>query len=294
VKIDFKGIIPPVVTPFTQDEKEIAENDFRKIIRYIVGNGCSGVFVGGSQGEFFSMSDEERIKSYEIAVDEASGKFPVFAGTGAISTAQAVKLTKAAERAGASAVSVVNPFFIRLNEEEMYGYYSDIAKSVDIPILLYNNPDRTGANIPVSVIKKLSQIDNIIGMKDSGGDLTYVNSILNLQGDFKVFCGKDTCIFNELISGASGAVAASANVAPKLVSGIYNSVKEGNIEQAKKLQVELFPLRDAFSLGSFPVVVKEALTLIGYNAGPARKPIKPMTDENRDKLRIILKNMKLL
>lgn len=291
---NFSGVIPPIVTPFTADGKKVSENNLRKVIRHVVNNGCNGVFVGGSQGEFFSLSFEERIRSFEIAIDEAAGKYPVIAGTASIATSEAIELTQAAYKAGASAVSVINPYFLTLDEEELYDHYVSIAKSADIPLFLYNNPGRTNSVIPVSVIKRLSKIDTIIGMKDSSGDLTYVNSILDNTENFSVFCGRDTCIFNVLASGGSGAVAATANVAPALVSSIYTMFMAGDLEGAKKAQSALAPLRDSFALGSFPVVVKEALQLLGIDAGPARLPIHPMSAANRAKLQGILSNMGLI
>ncbi len=294
MNIDFKGIIPPVVTPFTSDGKKISEERFREVIRHVVSNGCSGVFIGGSQGEFFSLSFEERVRSYEIAVDEAAGKFYVFAGTAAVTTEEAVNLTKAAEKAGVDAASVINPYFITPDAQELYDHYKTIADSTALPVYLYNNPGRTGSVIPVSVISRLSGIENIVGMKDSSGDLTYVNNILSSTENFDLFCGRDTCIYNELTSGAVGAVAATANVAPALVSSIYNAVQVGDLAQARKAQSELAPLRNAFDLGSFPVVVKEALQLIGLEVGPARLPVRPLTIENRAKLKDILISMNLI
>jgi 4-hydroxy-tetrahydrodipicolinate synthase len=291
---EFKGLIPPIVTPFTADGKSVSEENLRKVMRHVISNGCTGVFVGGSQGEFFSMSFEERVRSFEIAVDEAAGKYPVLAGTAAITTDETVELSKAAEKAGISAISVINPYFITLNEDEMYDHYKSVAECVKIPVFLYNNPGRTGCFIPLSVIKRLAKIDNIIGIKDSSGNLTYVNSILDIEDDFLVFSGMDTCIFNIITSGGAGAVAATANVAPALVSSIYNKIQSGDLAGARKAQKELTPLRDAFALGSFPVVVKEALQLLGIEAGPARLPIHPMSSENRAKLKDILKAMKLV
>ncbi len=294
MSIEIKGVIPPVVTPFTADGSEVSEENLRKVIRHVVSKGCSGVFIGGSQGEFFSMSFEERVRCYEIAVDEAAGEFIVFAGTAAVTTAESVALTRAAEKAGVDAVSIINPYFITLNQDEMYMHYKAVAESTSLPVYLYNNPGRTGAVIPVPVIERLSKIDNIVGMKDSSGDLTYVNNILNNTENFSVFCGRDTCIYNVLTSGGMGAVAATANVAPSLVSSIYNSVQAGDLEAARKAQARLAPLRNAFDLGSFPVVVKEALQLLGLEVGPARLPIHPMSNENRKELKDILSSMDLI
>jgi len=220
---------------------------------------------------------------------------PVYAGTAAITTSETVLLTKAAEKSGCDAVSIISPFFITPNGQELYQYYKTIAEVTNLPILLYNNPDRTGYDIPIDTIKKLAEIDNIVGIKDSGGNLTYVNEVIRTTGpDFHVFCGRDTVIFNVLTSGGSGAVSASANVAPKLVVDLYNHVKSGNYKAARQAQFDLTPLRIAFNLGSFPVVIKEALGILGFDTGGARAPIQPLTPENHRRLVEVLKNMGLV
>jgi len=290
----FEGIIPPIVTPFANDNS-INRAALRKVIDYVIDSGVNGVFVAGSQGEFFSMTEEEKVELYTIAVEETEGRVPVFAGTAAVTTAESVRLSKAAQRAGCDAISVIAPYFIKPNGDELYDHYAAIAKSVDIPVLIYNNPDRVGYTIPINTVKRLAQIDNIVGMKDSAGDLTYVNELIRQLGsDFAVFSGKDTVIFNILTSGGAGAVPASGNVAPKLIVDLYNAVKAGDLEKAKECQFKLTPLRNAFSLGSFPVVIKEALDLMGFGVGPARLPIKPLSDENRAKLKEILIDMELI
>jgi len=292
--IKIEGIIPPLVTPFTKDGS-INENMFRRIINHVLHAGVHGVFVAGSQGEFFSLERQERIRLFEIAVEEVNGKVPVYAGTAAITTSETVLLTKAAEKSGCDAVSIISPFFIKPNGQELYQYYKTVAEVSNLPVLLYNNPDRTGYNIPVDTIRKLIEIDNIVGMKDSSGNLTYVNEVLRTNGpDFHFFCGRDTVIFNVLTSGGSGAVPASANVVPKLIVDLYNHVKDGNYEAARQAQYDLAPLRMAFSLGSFPVVIKEALSILGFDTGGARAPIQSLTPENYSRLAKVLKKMGLV
>jgi len=292
--IKMEGIIPPLVTPFAKDGS-INENMFRRIINNVIGKGVHGVFVAGSQGEFFSLERQERIRLFEIAVEKVNGKVPVYAGTAAITTSETVLLTKAAEKSGCDAVSIISPFFIKPNGQELYQYYKTVAEASNLPVLLYNNPNRTGYDIPVDIIRKLTKIDNIVGMKDSGGNLTYVNEVLRTTGpDFHFFCGRDTVIFNVLTSGGSGAVPASANVAPKLIVDLYNHVKSGNYEAARQAQYDLAPLRMAFSLGSFPVVIKEALSILGFDTGGARAPIQSLTPENHNRLAEVLKKMGLV
>lgn len=290
----FEGIIPPVVTPFSADGS-INRVALRRVIDYLLDGGVNGIFVAGSQGEFFAMNEQERVRLYEIAVEEVAGRVPVFAGTAAVTTAEAVRLTQAAEKAGCAAVSVIAPYFITPNPQELYDHYVTIAAATTLPVLLYNNPDRVGYVLPLSVVKRLAQIENIIGMKDSQGDLTYVNEVLRQNGpDFMLFSGKDTVIYNILLAGGVGAVPASGNVAPKLVVELYNAVKSGDLVKAKDCQYRLTPLRNAFALGSFPVVIKEALDLLGFEVGPARLPIQPLSVEKREQLKGILQDMELL
>lgn len=290
----FRGIIPPVVTPFDK-AGVIDSRALKRVIDYVISNGVHGVFFGGSQGEFFSMTVEERIELYEQATALVAGRVPVFAGTAAITTHETIKLSIAAEKAGCNALSIIGPYFIKPNQEELYRHYMTVADAVSIPILLYNNPDRVGYNLPVALLERLAIAGNIVGMKDSGGDLTYVNDVIRrLPEDFAVFCGRDTVILNVLASGGAGAVPASGNVAPKLIVGLYNAVQCGDFVSARAMQAELALLRNAFALGSFPVVIKEALDLLGMDVGPARLPIQPLQPDKREELRKVLVEMKLL
>jgi len=292
--MQFHGIIPPVVTPFKKGGG-INATALRKVFDYLIDGGVSGLFVAGSQGEFFSMTHEERVELFRVAVEQAEGRVPVFAGTAAVTTEETVQFSREAEEAGCAALSVIAPYFISPNPNELYDHYAAVAKAVSIPVLLYNNPDRVGYSIPIPVIKKLSAIDNIVGIKDSGGDLTYVNETIRQTGpDFCVFSGKDTVIFNILTSGGAGAVPASGNVAPKLIVEMYNAVQSGDLARARACQQSLTPLRNAFALGSFPVVIKEAMDLLGMDVGPARLPIQPLLPEKREELKTILKNLGLL
>jgi 4-hydroxy-tetrahydrodipicolinate synthase len=165
-----------------------------------------------------------------------------------------------------------------------------------MPVLLYNNPMRTGVSIDVETVVALAEIDNVVGMKDSSADLiqtmTYINATRNMN--FSVMVGNDASIFATLVSGGTGAVAATANVAPALIVGIYNAVKSGDIAKARDLQYKLFPIRKAFALGTFPLVVKEAVNMIGLPAGPARLPIQPLSPEKKQELKKVLSDAGLI
>jgi 4-hydroxy-tetrahydrodipicolinate synthase len=293
---EIEGIIPAVVTPFDENEN-VDEEGFRQIISYLIDSGVHGIFPVGSQGEFFTLTNEEKRRLIDIAVEEARGRVFVMPNTGAITTRESIELSRYAEKAGADCVSVITPFFISPSQEELYGHFKDICHSVKIPVLCYNNPGRTGgvALNPVTLARLAEDLPNFAGIKDSSGDLTQIAEMIRLcPPRFKVIMGRDTLIYGALVYGAAGAIAATANVAPKLIVGIYEAFKEGDLEKAKGYQRDLAPLRIAFGLGTFPVVVKEALNIMGLPGGRCRKPIEPLSDDKRAQLRGILEKMGLI
>jgi len=293
VEKPIQGIIPAVVTPFDENE-HVNEQGFREIINYLIDSDVHGLFPVGSQGEFFVLTMEEKKRLIDIAVEEARGRVFVMPNTGAITTRESIDLSQYAEKAGAVCVSVITPFFISPTQEELYEHFKAICQSVKIPVLCYNNPGRTGgvALAPATLVRLAEEMPNFAGIKDSSGDLTLVAEMIRLcPPEFKVIMGRDTLIYGALMYGAAGAIAATANVAPKLVVGIYQAVRDGDYEKAKQCQRELAPLRIAFGLGSFPVVIKEGLTMMGLPAGRCRKPIQPLSEEKRRQLREILVNM---
>ena len=293
---EIEGIIAAIVTPF-DNENNVDFSGFRKLINYLIDNKIHGILPAGSQGEFYVLSQKERFKLMETAVEEADGRIFVMPNTGSISTKETIELTKFAEKAGADCVSVITPFFISPSQNELFSHYSAVCDSTDLPVFAYNNPGRTGGTLlkPETVAKLAQNFPHFNGIKDSSGDITQVSEIIRMTPpDFKVFMGRDTVIFGALMYGAAGAIAASANVAPKLTVDIYNAYKNGEYDKAKMYQQELAPLRMAFDLGSFPVVVKEALDMMGLPAGNCRMPIMPLSQTNRNKLREILLDMSLI
>lgn len=284
-----EGIIPAVVSP-VDDNGDIKEGPFRKLLNYLIDNGVHGLFINGSQGEFYALTVEEKQKVLEIAVDEVKGRVPIYAGVGAVTTREAVKLAKISEKIGAQALSAITPYYIKPDEDELYEYYKEIAESVSIPVLLYANPSRTNIPLSVKLVSRLAEIDNIIGIKDSSGDLTLTGEYIRLLSDkgFQVLAGRDTLILGTLVYGGTGAIAATANVVPRLVVSIYESFKKGDLKSALDAQYKLAPLRIAFDLGTFPVVIKEAVKLIGFDLGSAIRPVKDIKPEKREELKRIL------
>lgn len=291
VSLEMKGIIPAMVTPFDRNY-QVDEAALRRLVNYLIEGSVHGLFPIGSQGEFYALTIQEKARILEIVMEETCRRVPVYAGTGALTTADAVEITRIAENIGVDAVSVITPYFVSPSQDELYDHYCEIAKAVEIPVLLYNNPGRTGVNIRAELVEKLAKIDNIRGIKDSSGDMTLVGEYLRRTPDtFSVFMGRDTLIYAGLCMGAKGSIAATANVAPKLVSEIYKAFVEGDVERSFECQKKLAPLRIAFRLGTFPVVIKEALAMIGLDVGICRKPVGPLSDDNRAQLRNVLKEM---
>ncbi|MEJ5377883.1 MAG: 4-hydroxy-tetrahydrodipicolinate synthase [bacterium] len=290
------GIIAAVVTPF--DEKEqIDEEAFRAVIERLIQAGVHGLFPVGSQGEFYALEFHEKKRLMELAVEQAAGRAFVMPNTGAITTRESVRLSQLAQSLGADCISVITPFFISPSQEELYDHFKAICESVEIPVLAYNNPDRTGGvALSVQTLDRLARdLPNFVGIKDSSGDLTLVTEMLRLcPKGFRVIMGRDTLIFAALMHGAAGAIAATANVAPRLVVEIYEAFSRGDYERARKCQEALAPLRIAFGLGTFPVVVKEALEIMGIAPGRCRGPVKPLSPQAKERLRLILQHMGLM
>jgi 4-hydroxy-tetrahydrodipicolinate synthase len=283
-----------MVTPITPEGKINVET-LRRLTNYLIEGGVHGLFPVGTQGEFYALATEEKRKIMEVVVEETRGRVPVYAGTGAVTTREAIALTKMAEAVGVNAVSVITPFFIRPSEGELLEHYTAIAKATRLPILLYNNPARTGVNLSADFVARASEVENIIGIKDSSGDMTLTAEYIRRTGErFSVLAGRDTLIYATLCYGGKGAIAATANVAPKLIVEIYEAFQTGDHKRSLAAQFRLAPLRLAFDLGTFPVVIKEALNLIGIEAGIGMPPVGGISPKAKEELKEILRNMELL
>jgi len=289
-----RGIIPAMVTPFDSDE-QLNENALAMLVERLITDGVHGVFVLGSQGEYYALTADEKRRAIEVPVAAARGRVPVYAGTGANTTRDAVRLTQMAESAGADAVSVITPSFITPSQDELYEHYRAVAACTRLPVLLYSNPARTGVNLSVRLAARLAELDNVVGIKDSSGDLTTTASFINETPEsFRVLAGRDTLVFATLLYGGAGAVAASGNVAARQLVRIYDACMAGDMEGARQAQAELAPLRAAFSLGTFPAVIKEALLMAGLDAGPCRRPVGPLSQDARMQLRQVMGELGLL
>jgi 4-hydroxy-tetrahydrodipicolinate synthase len=286
--LSIHGIVPAVVTPLHGDE-EVNEPALRRLVNHLIESGVHGLFVLGSQGEFWAFDRVEAQRILETAVEEAAGRVPVYGGATALTTRETIARTLLAEQAGVDAVSVLTPFFVSPSPQELYEHYAAVAAATNLPIMLYNNPGRTGVKLAPDTVAQLALIENIIGIKDSSGELALTAEYLRLTpDDFAVLMGNDALIFAGLVQGCVGAIAASANVIPRLVVEIYDRFQVGDLDGARTAQEQLAPLRGAFNWGTFPVVIKEAMDLAGWDAGPARQPIGPLSDQARADLAELL------
>lgn len=277
--LDFmKGIIVPILTPIDAEEK-IDEAKLREQVDFVIDGGVLGVLAFGSNGEFYMVEEDESIRATKVMVEQAAGRVPVYMGIGAISTLKCIRLAKKAKELGVAGISVLQPMFLKPTEEELYRHFKAIADSVpDLPMLLYNNPGRTGYTISGDLVEKLAhEVDNIVGMKDSSGDMTQTEEFIRRTRDvdFRVFGGKDTLIFGALMHGAAGCVATMANFVPRLVASIYDKVQAGDIDGAREAQFKLNPLRLSMDKASFPVATKDLANLIGRNVGKPYAPNLP-------------------
>ncbi len=289
------GIIPPVATPMQANE-DLDLSRLRSFLDELIGAGVHGVFVLGTNSEFYALDEREKQEVIATAVAHVNHRVPVFAGTGAETTREAVRLTRLAEREGADGVSVITPYFISPNQQEICDHYRRIAESTRLPVMLYNNPSTCGGlKIDVDTVARLTQIPNILGIKDSSGDLENTIGYLRVVPDhFAVMQGRDTLIYPALMQGAHGAVPATANVAPRLCVAIYEAFRCRDHAGALEAQRRLHPVRTSLTLGTAPGGVKAALAMLNRSIGPSRSPIAPLTPEKRQKMQAALREAGLL
>ncbi len=289
-----EGILPALVTPFTDDGKTVDEERLRGLVSQCIKLGVHGVVPCGTTGEFVNMTMEEKKRVIDIVIDEVDGKVPVVAGTGASGTDQALEMTRYAKDAGADAALIVTPFYLKPTNRGIYEHYFTIAGEVDLPIILYNIPQCTGVQLSWQMVEDLAQIPNIVGLKDSSGQLGYILAVLEKVRDkINVICGHDEVVVAALAAGCSGAILASANVIPDVWVQIYNHVKKGELQKARELQYKIQKIARIIA-GSGAVGTKAALNMMKVKAGPVRKPLSvggELTYEAKEELRIELEKI---
>jgi 4-hydroxy-tetrahydrodipicolinate synthase len=283
----FRGVLPAIITPF-KDDYSLDEEGLRKNIEFLQESGVSGIVPCGTTGESATLTFEEHKRVVEVAVDCAT--VPVVAGTGSNNTREALELTSHAADAGADAALLITPYYNKPNDRGMFEHYKVIAESCDIPIILYNVPKRTGADLRPELVKKLAVLENIIGIKEASGSISQVSQVIEqTRGTgFVVLSGDDDMTLPIMALGGAGVISVVANVAPRKTMAMVEAMARGDLDEARRLHFELAPLVRSMFLETNPIPVKTACGLLGLAAGPLRLPLAPMSLDKEKTLKEIL------
>jgi len=288
----FRGSFVALVTPHRADGS-LDEKRFRELIDFQIENGTDGVVPCGCTGEAATLSFEEQKKMIKLTVEAVDKQVPVLAGTGSNNTQEALELTRYAKKAGADGALLITPYYNKPTPEGQYRHYEKIAKEVDIPIMLYNVPSRTGVSMLPKTVARLSKIENIVAIKEAGGKVDNVSQILSLC-DITVLSGDDSLALPMISVGAKGVVSVAANIMPEEVREMVDLALCGKYEEAKKVHLKLTPIFKGLFIETNPIPVKTALSLMGKIEANWRLPLCEMTSENLVKLKGILKKMGLI
>lgn len=293
MKRSFQGSIVAMVTPFR--DGKVDEAKIRELVEFHFKNGTHAIVPCGTTGESPTLSHEEHKKVVEVTIQAAAGRVPVIAGTGSNSTAEAIELTGHAKKAGADGVLMVCPYYNKPTQKGLVAHYRAIAEAVDIPIILYNIPGRTGVNMLPETVATLAELPNIVGIKEASGSLEQMTEVIHLCGErITVVSGDDTLTLPLMSVGGKGVISVIANILPKESAEMTNAALNGDWKRAKELHLRMFPLCKAMFYETNPIPVKTAMQLLGRLNGELRLPLAPMSEANRDKLEKALKAYGLL
>ena len=275
-----KGIIAAMVTSMHEDES-LNEAEIRRQVNRQIAAGVDAVFCLGTNGEFYIQSEEEKLKVISIVVDEAAGRVPVYAGTGCPGTKATIELSLKAKALGVDVLSIISPYFAAISQKEIYNHYKAVAEAVDLPIVMYNMPARTGNNIDPATAAELAKIPNIAGIKDSSGNWDNLKGYIDATRgmDFSVLSGNDSLILPALKEGGVGGITAVANIYPETMVAIYQRFLAGDMAGAEEAQNSIAPIRACFKFGNPNTVTKKATNLTGNPVGPCRAPFNYLSDE---------------
>ena len=291
---EIKGIIPPILTPMFDDfEQNVNYSELRNQVERLLRGGVHGLFPVGTNGEAYILSMKEKEAILETVIDQVKGRVPVYAGTGCISTAETVRMSKIAQKLGADALSVITPSFAAASQKELYDHYVTVARSVDLPIILYNIPPRTGNKLLPETVQKLCRdVDNIVGAKDSSGDIenlkAYIRLTKELDKEVAILAGNDGAILTCLKEGGSGGIAGRANIWPNALASIYDRFAAGDLEGAQQAQDAISALQTVFRFGNPNTIIKKAVALLGYPVGDCRAPFNYVPEEGIEALKQVL------
>jgi 4-hydroxy-tetrahydrodipicolinate synthase len=292
--MDLSGAYTALVTPFSKND-ELDEGGFRRNIAFQIKEGIDGLVPVGTTGESPTLTPEEHERVVDIAVEAAKGKVKVIAGAGSNNTKEAVRYTRHAEEAGADAALLISPYYNKPTQEGLYQHFKKVAEEVNIPIILYNVPSRTGRNIDAETTLRLSKIDNIVGIKEASCNLEQIMAIIqNKPEDFTVLSGEDSWTYAMMALGCSGVISVASNVAPALVVEMVHKSLERDFEASRELHYKLCGLFKVIFVETNPSPIKAAMEMMGMAAGKPRLPLVPVSEENKAKIRKVLAELDLL
>ena len=291
----FKGAGVAIVTPFTQDDKVNFE-ELGKMIDFQIAGGTDAIIICGTTGESSTLTHEEHDACIKFAVEHTAGRVPVIAGTGSNSTAEAIRLSTHAQNNGADALLLVTPYYNKATQKGLIQHYTAIANSVDLPIILYNVPSRTGVNIlPQTAVTLAKNVKNIVAVKEASGNISQVAELAALaDGCIDIYSGNDDQVVPLLSLGGVGVISVLSNVMPKLTHDMVMSYLNGDVKLSRQLQLSVMNLNKALFCEVNPIPVKEALNMMGWNAGAVRSPLCEMEPQHKELLRKELTAMKLI
>lgn len=291
----FKGAGVAIVTPFTQDDKVNFE-ELGKMIDFQIAGGTDAIIICGTTGESSTLTHEEHDECIKFAVEHTAGRVPVIAGTGSNSTAEAIRLSTHAQNNGADALLLVTPYYNKATQRGLIQHYTAIANSVDLPIILYNVPSRTGVNIlPQTAVTLAKNVKNIVAVKEASGNISQVAELAALaDGCIDIYSGNDDQVVPLLSLGGVGVISVLSNVMPKLTHDMVMSYLNGDVKLSRQLQLSVMNLNKALFCEVNPIPVKEALNMMGWNAGAVRSPLCEMEPQHKELLRKELAAMKLI
>ncbi|WP_103107515.1 4-hydroxy-tetrahydrodipicolinate synthase [Brevibacillus reuszeri] len=287
----FGQVLTAMVTPFDQNG-DVDFNATRTLVNYLIENGTDGLVVAGTTGESPTLSNEEKVELFKFVVDVVGGRIPVIAGTGSNNTRASISLTKQAEAAGVDGIMLVAPYYNKPSQEGMYQHFKAIAESTSLPVMLYNIPGRSVVNMSVETIVRLSQIPNIVAIKEANGNLDAMADVISqTPNDFTLYSGDDGLTLPVLGIGGAGIVSVASHIIGNEMQEMINLFKNGNIEAAAAAHRKLLPIMNALFAAPSPSPVKAALNLKGINVGGVRLPMVPLTAEETNTLQSVLQQL---
>ena len=283
----FEGAGVALITPFTEDN-QVNYEKLEELIEFQIANKTDAIIAAGTTAESATLTPEERMQVIKFCIERTKKRTIVIAGTGTNNTAYAVEFSKKSYEYGADMVMAVTPYYNKGNESGLIDYYTKIANSVKCPVIMYSVPSRTGVKLSLNVIKTLSEIPNIQGIKEASGDISYVADIANIAPKLDLYSGNDDMVTPMMALGAKGVISVTSNIIPKENHDMVMNFLNGNVNEAIKMQIKYIDFVRAMFIETNPIPIKEAMNIMGFDVGECRSPLGPLSDKNREHVRNII------